>query len=42
MPTPVRSWTQTTLRGKLIKIGAKVVTHARSVILQSAGAAVPR
>jgi hypothetical protein len=30
------------LREKLIKIGAKVVTHARRVIFQMAGVAVPR
>jgi len=30
------------LREKLIKIGAKVVTHARRVIFQMAEVAVPR
>jgi hypothetical protein len=39
---PVRAWTLTTLREKLVKIGAKVVRHARSVILQLAEVAVPR
>jgi hypothetical protein len=38
----VRAWTLTTLREKLIKIGAKVVRHARSVIFQLADVAVPR
>jgi hypothetical protein len=32
----------TTLREKLIKIGAKVVRHARQVIFQMAEVAVPR
>jgi len=32
----------TTLREKLINIGAKVVTHARYVIFQMAEVAVPR
>ena len=48
--SPVRprraDWTQhrslTTLRTKLIKIGAKVVRHARSVTFQLAEVAVPR
>lgn len=32
----------TALRGELIKLGAKVVTHARYVIFQMAEAAIPR
>ncbi len=32
----------TTLQGKLIKIGAKVVRHARYVIFQMAEVAIPR
>ena len=32
----------TTLREKLVKIGAKVVTHSRYVIFQLAEVAVPR
>ena len=35
-------WTLTTLREKLIKIGAKVVAHAKYVIFQLAEVAVPR
>ncbi len=35
-------WSLPTLREKLIKIGAKVVTHARHVIFQMAEAAVPK
>jgi len=34
--------TLTTLREKLIKIGAKVVGHARQVVFQMAEVAVPR
>ena len=32
----------TTLREKLIKIGAKVIQHARYVVFQMAAVAVPR
>jgi len=42
LPNPVRPWTLTTLREKLIKIGAKVVSHSRRVIFQMAEVAVPR
>jgi Transposase DDE domain group 1 len=42
LPKPIQGWTLTTLREKLIKIGAKVVTHAKSVIFQLAEVAVPR
>jgi hypothetical protein len=42
LPKPIRCWTLTTLREKLIKIGAKVVCHARSLIFQLAEVAVPR
>ncbi len=38
----VKHWSMTTLREKLIKIGAKVVHHARSVVFQMAEVAVPR
>jgi hypothetical protein len=34
LPCSVRSWNLTTLREKLVKIGAKVVTHARYVFFQ--------
>jgi len=37
-----KHWSLTTLREKLIKIGAKVVTHARYVIFQMAEVAVPK
>jgi hypothetical protein len=42
LPRPIRSWSLTTLREKLIKIGAKVVQHAKYVIFQLAEVAVPR
>ncbi len=38
----MKHWSLTTLREKLIKIGAKVVTHSRYVIFQMAEVAVPR
>jgi hypothetical protein len=42
LPRSVRTWTLTTLREKLIKIGAKVAHHARAVTFQLAEVAVPR
>jgi hypothetical protein len=42
LPKPIRGWTLTTLREKLVKIGAKVVTHAKYVVFQLAEVAVPR
>jgi hypothetical protein len=42
LPRSVKHWSLTTLREKLIKIGAKVVTHSGYVIFQMAEVAVPR
>ncbi len=42
LPRAVRHWSLTTLKEKLIKIGAKVVRHARQVIFQMAEVAIPR
>jgi hypothetical protein len=42
LPAPVKHWSLTTLREKLVKIGAKVVRHARYVVFQMAEVAVPR
>ena len=42
LPEPVRKWSLRTLREKLIKIGAKVVSHSRYVTFQMAEVAVPR
>lgn len=38
----VKHWTLTTLRDKLIKIGAKAVHRARRVVFQMAEVAIPR
>ena len=38
----VKHWSQTTLREKRIKIGAKMVGHAKQVTFQPAEIAVPR
>ena len=42
LPTDVKHWSLTTLREKLIKIGAKVVSTARYVVFQIAEIAIPR
>jgi hypothetical protein len=42
LPEGVERWTLTTLRERLIKIGAKVVSHGRYVTFQMAEVAVPR
>ena len=42
LPRSVKHWSLTTLREKLIKIGAKVVRHAKYVMFQMAEVAVPR
>ena len=42
MPKAVAQWSLTSLREKLIKIGAKVVSHGRYVTFQLAEVAVPR
>jgi hypothetical protein len=42
LPKSVKKWSLRTLRNKLIKIGAKVVSHSRYVIFQMAEVAVPR
>ena len=41
-PRSIRSWNLTTLREKLVKIGAKVVSHAKYLVFQLAEVAVPR
>ena len=38
----MKAWSLTTLKEKLIKIGAKVVTHGRYVAFQMAEVAIPR
>ena len=42
MPRTAQPWSLTSLREKLIKIGAKVVSHGRYVTFQMAEVAVPR
>jgi len=42
MPKTAEPWSLTSLREKLIKIGAKVVSHGRYAIFQMAEIAVPR
>jgi hypothetical protein len=42
LPASVKHWTMTTLREKLIKIGAKVVRHSKYVFFQMAEVAVSR
>ncbi len=42
MPEPINNWSLTSLKEKLIKIGAKVVSHGRYVAFQMAEVSVPR
>jgi hypothetical protein len=42
MPKTAQPWSLTSLREKLIKIGAKVVSHGRYVTLQLAEVSVSR
>ncbi len=42
LPNEVEHWSLTTLREKLIKIGAKVVRHRRYITFQLAEVAIPR
>jgi hypothetical protein len=41
-PEPIQDWSLTSLKEKLIKIGAEVVSHRRYVALQMAEVALPR
>jgi len=41
-PEPIKDWSLTSLKERLIKIGAKVVSHGRYVAFQMAEVAVPR
>jgi Transposase DDE domain group 1 len=42
LPNEVERWSLTTLREKVVKIGAKVIAHARYTVFQMAEVAVPR
>jgi hypothetical protein len=41
-PEPIKDWSLTSLKEKLIKIGAKIVSHGRYVAFQMADVAIPR
>ncbi len=41
LPRSIRHWSLTTLREKLVKIGARIVKHSRYFIFQLAEVAVP-
>ena len=42
LPDEVERWSLTTLREKVVKIGGKVIMHARCTVFQMAEVAVPR
>jgi hypothetical protein len=42
LPDEMERWSLTTLREKMVKIGAKVVAHARYSVFEMAEVAVPR
>ena len=42
LPDSVGHWSLRSIQAKLIKIGAKVVHHARQVVFQMAEVAVPK
>jgi hypothetical protein len=42
LPAEVAQWSPTSLREKVVKIGAKIVSHGRYAIFQMAELAVPR
>jgi Transposase DDE domain group 1 len=42
LPQEVEHWSLTTLREKLVKIGARIVRHGRYIVFQLAEVAVPR
>jgi hypothetical protein len=41
-PEPIKDWSLTSLKDKLVKIGAKVASHGRYVIFQMAEVAIAR
>ena len=41
-PEPIKDWSLTSLKEKLIKIGAKIVSHGRYVAFQMDEVAIPR
>lgn len=42
LPDAVSHWSMTTLRDRLVRIGAKIVRHGRSITFQMAEVMVPR
>jgi hypothetical protein len=42
LPDEVKHWSMTTLRDRLVKIGAKIVHHGRSITFQMAEVMAPR
>ncbi len=42
LPNSIADWSLTSLRDRMIKIGAKAIRHDRSITLQLAEVAVPR
>ncbi len=42
LPDQVAQWSLTTLRERLVKVGARIVRHGRYVVFQLAEVAVPR
>ena len=42
LPNEVAHWSLSTLRERLVKIGARIVRHGRYVVFQLAEVAVPR
>jgi hypothetical protein len=42
LPREIAQWSLTSLREKVVKIGAKVVSHGRYLVFQMAEVAVPR
>jgi Transposase DDE domain group 1 len=42
LPEEVEHWSLTTLREKLVKVGARIARHGRYVVFQLAEVAVPR
>jgi hypothetical protein len=41
-PEPIKDWSLTSLKEKLIKIGAKLISHGRYIAFQMAEVAIPR
>lgn len=42
LPKDIEHWSLTTLREKLVKIGARIVRHSRYAVFQLSEVAVPR